>query len=147
MIWDYGDGQNSTAWNECHFYNDSSTYNVSLIINNSTNCVDTFIMNVPYVAHDTTAFVYVPNAFSPNNDGSNDVLSFFRKDNYCVEQFELTIYDRWGEKVFETTNISDSWDGMYKGKLLVSEVLTYYCKTISKNGLQETKKGNISILK
>lgn len=145
--WDFGDGQTSALKNECHYYNDSATYNVSLIINKATNCVDTLSIQVPYTAHDTSAFVYIPNAFSPNDDGSNDVLSFFRKDNYCLKKFEIAIYNRWGEKVFESSSITDNWDGRFNGKKLDPGVFVFYSKTITANGKSEIKKGSISLIK
>ena len=144
--WDFGDGTIGASNNPCHFYNDSSTYNVSLIINKSTACADTFNMDVPYVTHDTTAFVYVPNAFSPNNDGDNDVLGFFRQDTFCLKNFEIAIYSRWGEKVFETTDINSTWDGTFNGEKLHSNVFSYYCKTVTTTGKQIIRKGNISLL-
>lgn len=132
--WDYGDGQNSTAWNECHLCSDSSLYNISLLINESSNCADTFNMQISYVTHDTSPFVYIPNAFSPNNDGINDVLSFFKKDAYCINDFELKIYTCWEELVFMTKDINDFWNGTVNGKTIDDGIFTYYCKTITRTG-------------
>lgn len=145
--WDFGDGSNSSLQNSCHHYNDSADYNVLLIINKSTACEDTALLSVPYVSHDTTAFVYIPNAFSPNNDGENDVLRFYRKDYVCVKEFEIIIYDRWGEKVFETTNIYDQWDGNYNGKKLDSQTVAYFCKTVSAIGFVSSSQGNITLIR
>ena len=57
--------------------------------------------------------LYVPNGFSPNGDGQNDVL-YVRGGG--VTEMSWVIYDRWGEKVFETTDPKQGWDGTYKGK-------------------------------
>lgn len=144
--WDFGDGSNNSLKHSCHHYNDSADYNVSLIINKSTNCKDIALLSIPYVSHDTSAFVYIPNAFSPNADGQNDVLKFYRKDNVCVKEFKITIYDRWGEKVFETNNINDVWDGTFNGLPLNDGVYTFFCKVITLIDTYE-KKGNISIIR
>lgn len=88
----------------------------------------------------------VPNAFSPNNDGHNDLLVLNGWDK-CVSDFSLVIFDRWGEKVYETTNPANSWDGKYKGKILDPAVFVYYIDAKSNSGEKVTKKGNISLIR
>jgi gliding motility-associated-like protein len=69
----------------------------------------------------------VPNAFTPNSDGVNDK---FCLDGWsdCVKNFEIVIFDRWGEKVFESKDADFCWDGMYNGKALDPAVFVYYIK-------------------
>ncbi|HEY0030453.1 MAG TPA: gliding motility-associated C-terminal domain-containing protein [Bacteroidia bacterium] len=69
----------------------------------------------------------VPNAFTPNNDGVNDK---FCLDGWadCINKFEIVIFDRWGEKVFESKDPDFCWDGVYKGKALDPAVFIYYIK-------------------
>lgn len=88
--------------------------------------------------------VFVPNAFSPNNDGQNDFLCIYGK---CIETLNLVIYDRWGEKVFETTDAKQCWDGTYKGKLMNSAVFVYYYNVTLFSGENLVKKGNISLVR
>ncbi len=88
--------------------------------------------------------VFVPNAFSPNNDGYNDELKVYGN---CIEELVLRIYDRWGELVFETTNQSKTWDGNFKGENLNSGVFVYQLAATLTGGKNITKKGNITILK
>jgi gliding motility-associated-like protein len=102
---------------------------------------------IPYEDHDTLASVYIPNALSPNGDGDNDMLKFYLQDKYCLKDFAITIYDRWGEKVYETTDINSAWDGTYNGHELNSAVFSYYCKTITATGRQVMRKGNISLVR
>lgn len=71
------------------------------------------------VASDTTStrtsYLDMPNAFSPNSDGVNDI--YRAKTNYQnIVEFEATIFDRWGVKIFSWTNIDEGWDGTYNGK-------------------------------
>ncbi|MCC7302480.1 MAG: gliding motility-associated C-terminal domain-containing protein [Bacteroidia bacterium] len=87
----------------------------------------------------------MPTAFSPNNDGRNDELCV--PQNLCIESFNLKIYDRWGEKVFETENIADCWDGKYKGKELNTTAFVYHFVATLSNGEQFEQKGNITLVR
>lgn len=86
----------------------------------------------------------VPTAFSPNGDGVNDVL-FVRGSNFV--EFELMIFSRWGEMVFRTTNISDGWDGTYKGKPVPVDAYNYYLGGTCVDGQFSTSKGTITLLR
>lgn len=88
--------------------------------------------------------IFVPSAFSPNNDGVNDVL--YTKTN-CVDQLDFKIYDRWGNKVFESVDITNGWDGTYQGQPMESAVFVYYIKATLINGASANKKGNISLIR
>ncbi len=88
--------------------------------------------------------VFLPNAFSPNGDLVNDVLSIY--SNF-IQTMELYIYDRWGEKVFETTDPNFRWSGTYKGADLKPDVYGYYLKVLCVDGNTYSNKGNITILK
>ncbi len=88
--------------------------------------------------------IFIPNAFSPNNDQQNDVL--FVRGN-TIESMFLTIYDRWGEKVFETNSIHTGWDGRYKGKPVPPDVYVYYLETTCYNKAEYRKKGNITVIR
>ena len=87
----------------------------------------------------------VPNAFSPNGDGSNDVL-YVR--GYGVEEMLFRIYNRWGELVFESHRLEDGWDGTYKGSPQEMEVYTFTLEGRYKNGvIAPVRKGNITLLR
>lgn len=98
----------------------------------------------------------VPNAFSPNNDGINDQ---FCLDGWgdCTSKFEVVIFDRWGEKVFESKDPDFCWDGIYNGKPLDPAVFVYFIKStfetagatpISVKGVVEANRtGNISLIR
>ena len=89
---------------------------------------------------------FLPNAFSPNNDGNNDVLCVQGR-NRCVSNFQMIIYNRWGEKVFESSDLPACWDGTYKGKALSPDVFVYYIKAQDKNQKEVIKKGNVTLIK
>lgn len=89
-------------------------------------------------------FVYIPNAFSPNGDGNNDVL-YVR--SHILTDFYFAIYNRWGEKVFETTQQSVGWDGTYKGKPCQQGVYDYYFKGTCLDEERVKMKGNITLIR
>jgi gliding motility-associated-like protein len=88
--------------------------------------------------------LFVPTGFSPNNDGANDLECIMGN---CIKTLLFSIYDRWGEKVFETTEQSVCWDGVYNGKLMDNGIFVYYLKATLQNGEEITKKGNISLVR
>ncbi len=87
--------------------------------------------------------VFLPTGFTPNGDGVNDVL--YIRSNFVTEVY-LAIYDRWGEKLFETNDIKKGWDGYYKGKKLDQGVYGYYLTFKCNNGEESFKKGNITLM-
>jgi gliding motility-associated-like protein len=88
--------------------------------------------------------MFVPTAFSPDGNGENDMECVYGK---CVKNIYFAIYDRWGEKVFETTNISQCWDGTFRGKEMNTAVFVYYMKATLTTGEEVVKKGNISLFR
>ena len=88
--------------------------------------------------------VFVPNAFSPDNNGENDMECVYGK---CIKSLTFAIYDRWGEKVFETDNKDNCWDGVYKGKKMNTAVFVYYLRVTLNDGDEVIKKGNISLFR
>ncbi|GAB4449527.1 MAG: hypothetical protein OHK0036_06650 [Bacteroidia bacterium] len=90
--------------------------------------------------------LFVPNIFSPNGDNNNDELCVY--GTLCiVKDYLFVIYDRWGEKVFETTDKNACWDGTYKGKLLNNATFVYYIKGIKYDNTTIDKKGNITLVR
>jgi gliding motility-associated-like protein len=89
-------------------------------------------------------FVYIPNAFSPNKDGDNDIL-YVR--GILIDKMIFRIFDRWGEMVFESTNPANGWDGSFKGKFCDPDVFDYYLDVTCIDGQKNLIKGNITLLK
>jgi gliding motility-associated-like protein len=88
--------------------------------------------------------VFIPNTFSPNKDGENDYF-FVRGNN--LYGIRLTVFDRWGEKVFETTNPFVGWDGTYKGKELSPGVFTYVVTVNYSDRQTLTRSGTITLVR
>jgi gliding motility-associated-like protein len=89
--------------------------------------------------------IFVPNVFSPNGDGNNDELVIY--GTKCVKEFKLVIFDRWGEKVFETDDINAKWNGSYNGKDMNGATFVYYIKGLYKDDRPIDLKGNITIVR
>jgi len=89
-------------------------------------------------------FVFIPNAFSPNADGHNDKL-FVR--SLILQNFYLVVYNHWGQKVFETTDLKEGWDGTYKGKECPNGVYDYYFKGTCIEGEMLEKRGNVMLIR
>ena len=88
--------------------------------------------------------IFIPTAFSPNGDLTNDVL-FVRGAN--IRELDFQLFNRWGELVFETTEINKGWDGTYEGKKVDPGVFVYQVKAICFDGQEFIDKGNITLLK
>ena len=97
-------------------------YWLQVIDNN--NCIgkDTIVVTLKDCLHG----FYVPSAFTPNNDGRNDLFKPIIGGN--VKQYEFAIYSRWGEKVFSSKKINEGWDGKYKGVLQDGNVFVWICR-------------------
>jgi gliding motility-associated-like protein len=89
-------------------------------------------------------YLYIPNAFSPNNDGENDVL-YVRGP--AIKDMVFRIYDRWGELVFESFDRIQGWDGTFRGKQMDPDVYDYYLKVICIDDVESIIKGNITLLR
>ena len=88
--------------------------------------------------------IYVPNAFTPNGDGNNDIL--FVRGNFITDLY-FTVYNRWGELVFETRNLTQGWDGTYNGRDADPAVFVYYLEAFCEGGESYFEKGNITLIR
>jgi len=142
-IWIFGNGQMatvSTTAAQNATYGNPGTYTVFLIADNGY-CTDSSSLDIIVIPF-PDPIIHVPNVFTPNGDGTNDV--FFIATQY-VETLEVQIFNRWGNVVHEINGVNDSWDGMVSNKEAVEGVyfFTYYVKGI--NGMELTGHGNITL--
>lgn len=212
--WNLGDGNSSTSFNPTNIFQDTGSYNITLMVISSDTCPgDTTLYNYIRVnplpqadaGNDTTVYqestiqltatggleylwdtgenmqtisvtppqtttylvtvtdatgcvsfgdvtvtvdfkyvIFVPTMFSPNNDGNNDML-YVR--GLGITNFNLKVYNRWGERVFETTDKTMGWDGKYKGNELNTGVFVYLLQGNMDNGEVMKKSGNITLVK
>ncbi len=88
--------------------------------------------------------VFVPNVFSPDGDLKNDVLYVLSQ---CIKEMTFSVYDRWGNKVFETNDVTKGWDGTYKGQEMNTAVFVWYLEAVLIRDEQVSKKGNVTLLR
>jgi gliding motility-associated-like protein len=92
----------------------------------------------------TAPRMYAPNVFSINGDNLND--KFYVKGVF-VETFTLKIYNRWGQLVFETTDMNNGWDGTFEGEPCKSDVFVYLAEGIGRKGQRINHTGNVTLLR
>jgi gliding motility-associated-like protein len=125
---------------------EEGTYSYSVTVSNADECEITGTINglvvLDPLCNEET--VFIPDAFSPNGDGRNDVLQVY--SNF-IESMELRIYNRWGEEVFVAFDQNTWWDGTYKGKELAPDVFGYYLRVVCIPNKPYFRKGNITLFK
>jgi gliding motility-associated-like protein len=107
-IWSFGDGEGSSELSPEHEYLSTGEYNAQLLVVNDCGCTDV-ASQVIEVADDV--YLYVPNAFTPDNDGLNDAWLPSITGQNLLAKYECWVYNRAGHLVFHTTNTNKAWTG------------------------------------
>jgi len=118
-IWYFGDGDSSALTNPTHAYNEEGNYLITLIAISPYNCNDTVYYSIEIKSDN----FFAPNSFTPGEDGKNDLWHIIGLED--SEDFELTIFNRWGEIVFESTDPEDKWEGNHNGTTCPSGVYVW----------------------
>jgi gliding motility-associated-like protein len=139
--WYFGDGDSSTVANPMHKYNAEGVYTVLLVATTLSGCQQSF--NSDIIVHPNFS-VYPPNAFTPNGDGENDK---FEVKGVGISSYSIRIFSRWGELVFESKNIEDSWDGTYKGNLVTTGTYVYKINYRSMLGNEYVINGTVTVVR
>ena len=145
--WNFGDSASlsntSSLPNPSHTYDSVGTYTVELIIVDSDGCIDTVVQVIEILYE---RVVYVPNIFAPNNNDPLESNKLF-VSGIGVTSLNFIIYDRWGEKVFETTDKTKRWDGRLNGTALPSDSYGYYIEVVLPDGTEQILKGDILLVR
>ena len=123
--WNFGDAGTSTLQNPTHPFSSAGTYTIWLVVETAHGCLDSTSNEIKIVD------VVIPNVFTPNNDGINEF--FFIKGIDAVPDCQLIVFNRWGNKVYESNSYKNDWDG--KG---VADGVYYFILTF-KDNLIKTK--------
>jgi large repetitive protein len=147
-VWDFGDqipATNTTVTNPVHSYNNVGTYNVWLVAINNKGCKDT-IMHQVEITPDHA--VYIPNAFTPDGNGKNDVFNVYGI-GIDEERFKMEIFDRWGELIFTSNAFRKGWDGTVKGGTTNAQEGVYIYKILvtDTEGNKKNYVGHITLLR
>lgn len=152
--WDFGDGTTSLKQQPVHTYAEEGRYDITLVATSSYGCTDS-TTRVGVVQAVTGGNILVPNAFSPNLSGpigggsgglvgTNDIFLPITKG---VADFEMLIYNRWGELLFQSTDKNSGWDGYYNGKLCPQDVYVYKLNLTYKDGRTATRMGDVNLIR
>ena len=142
--WSFDDGITVSIQNPQHIYNVADSYTVIQSVSNEYGCVDT--AETTLIIKDAL-FVYppkLPTAFSPNNDGMNDV---FIPRGGPFTSVEFRIYDSWGGEIFNTSKIDEGWDGTYKGIDQKIGIYVWTLKAVTIDGEEYIKKGDVTLIR
>jgi gliding motility-associated-like protein len=111
---------------------------------NANGCIDAASVTVIVIGECNE--VFIPTRFSPNENGPT-VNNEFRVFGNCIQSMKISIYDRWGERVFESENQAQTWDGSFKGKPLNSGAYVYTFSATLINGIQVNTSGSVEIIR
>ncbi|MBN4049730.1 gliding motility-associated C-terminal domain-containing protein [Bacteroidales bacterium AH-315-N07] len=125
--WEFGDGAISDIENPTHEYGDTGSFNVTLIVTTEDGCTASVMKTIRIIDEST---MYIPNAFTPDGDGIND---YFGVKAENIAEFEMYIYNRWGEMIFKTEDQDDLWNGKKNNEGDVSPDGVYVYIVISKD--------------
>ncbi len=106
-------------------------------------CASSFAQSIT-ILPEPRPFVLIPNAFSPNGDGVNDVFKVIGSN---IESAQLLLYNRWGELLFESSVIGEGWDGSYKGEAQELGVYVYIAYVKLLDGEEEMRHGNVTLIR
>ena len=108
----------------------------------AAGCTNTACININ--VSELCGNVFIPDAFSPNGDGQNDLFKVFGK---CITDLSMQIFDRWGNKVFETASVLNGWDGTYNGNIMNTGTYIYQASYTLNNGEKNKVKGNLILIR
>jgi gliding motility-associated-like protein len=142
--WLFGDGDTLLTTSRAdvtHQYNATNTFNACLIAFNAVGCPDTLCKPV---STKVVPALDVPNAFTPNTGNVNSIV-YVR--GFGIAKMKFIIWNRWGQKVFETNNRLQGWDGKVKGVVQPMDVYAYTLDVEFFDGTKTTKKGDITLIR
>lgn len=144
--WDFGDGGTSTAFNPSHTYpEEAGSYTIILIANTVNNCPDTAKLTVTIQQE---LIFYIPNTFTPDGDEFNNVFIPVFTSGFDPYNYTMTIYNRWGETLFESNDALVGWDGTYNGEFCKSGIYTWTIRfKSSMSDKKITKSGHVQLMK
>jgi gliding motility-associated-like protein len=138
--WSFGDGGFSSEQNPEYRYAGAGTYTVLLTVENSDGCRDSTLGTVTVLDE---LLYFIPNGFSPNDDGNNDV---FKVTGLGIQRIQCAIYNRWGEKLLDLPNFEE-WDGTYRGEPAPMGVYVYLMTLYDNRNMKHHVSGEIHLIR
>ena len=146
--WDFGDGAYSTEENPEYFFtNNLNGHVITLTAYSPLLCAD---VNSIEILYNDGLIYYIPNTFTPNGDGHNQTFKPVFTSGFDPYNYEMLIYNRWGEIIFETHDVTVGWDGSnaYTNSICQDGIYTY--KITFKNPILDERRvvmGNVNLMK
>ena len=140
-LWEFGDGETSTAFAPVHEYNATGKYSARLTAYSKAGCSGVYDLPVDVIVN---PLLDVPNAFTPGKFGVNSIVNV---RGFGIVKLAWKIYNRWGQLIFESAAKSIGWDGTYKGKLQPTDVYGYTLEAEFSDGKKVRKTGDITLLR
>jgi len=152
--WDFGDGNSSTDENPDHQYTEPGAYTITLTAENQWGCNDTFSITEAVTAI-SDGQINFPNAFTPSANGPNDGdydpnaldNNIFFPIQQGVQEYQLLIFNRWGELLFQTDNVNRGWDGYFQGELCKQDVYVWKVRAKFSDGREIEEAGDVTLLR
>jgi PKD repeat protein len=152
-LWSFGNGETSNAFEPFSYYQLVGQYPVILTATNAYGCVDTYQHPIG-ITVTTDGFIDMPNAFSPTQLSSADGAyikydfsnNIFHPHFRSISEFEMSVFNKWGELLFLTTDVWKGWNGFYQGQLCPEDVYIYSCKGKFYGGVDFETKGTVTLL-
>jgi gliding motility-associated-like protein len=153
-LWDFGDNNTSDEFEPTHVYMEPGRYDVTLTVTNDNLCSDEYVFS--YIEVEPAGQIIFPNVFKPNPNGpsggeyrpgedNNEI--FFPGVYEQVAEYELVIYNRWGEQIFISEDVNIGWDGYINDKLAEQGVYIWKVRVKYANGKIENMAGDITLLR
>lgn len=175
-LWSFGNGNVSSLQNPEAIYYQPGTYTVSLEVTDAkgkksytsktryisvyknpkanftaTPLIGCLPLNVDYTNQSTIgdcspvrSAIFYPNAFTPNNDNLNDT---YVNPGIYIKDYHILIFNRWGEKVYESYNLAKSWDGTFQGELAQQDAYAVIVETTGVDGIRRVHFGTITLIR
>ncbi len=153
--WNFGDGNTSTEHSIQYLYEQAGVYDVTLSVANEKGCTDEIFIREAVIAEEAGSISF-PNAFTPDPSGpsgghytagSSENYVFYPFMHEGIVEYELRIYTRWGEIIYESSDIKVGWDGYHNGKLCPGGVYVWKAKCIYSNGNMEVITGDVTLFR
>ena len=150
-LWHFGDGNTSEDPHPVHEYTESGVYDVMLHVTNEFGCVDSTIIEGAVTAI-SKGFIKFPNAFRPRPDGgtshqASETNNIFKPVYRDVESYQIQIYNRWGQLIYESIDINEGWNGLYKGQLAPQAVYVWKVSGTFVNGEEFRETGSVLLVR
>jgi gliding motility-associated-like protein len=121
--WEFGEGSTSSMTHPNNVYTESGTYDVTLIATDAKDCIDSITKPITILDE---FYIYVPNAFTPDGNRYNNT---FRVSTINIVSFDIQIFNRWGNLIFESNDYQDDWNGLDMNGNPVVEGVYFYTAT------------------